>query len=350
MTYSMKRLIFTALFVLLLAAGFAQKPYKVLFYNVENLFDTVRDPEIKDREFTPKGPKRWTAAKYERKIRNIERVLFDIAAVDKIYPVVIGVSEIENRNVLEDLIATPKLAPANYRIVHYDSPDARGVDVAFFYRPDQFELEGSAAIRYTIDRIPDFKTRDIVTMWGTIEQEPFYFMVAHWPSRRGGKESSSFLRERAAEIMRRAADSVRAANPKVKVVMMGDLNDDATDRSITEVIGARGDLRKVEPGGYFNPYIEVLKSGIGTLAYDDQWNLFDNIIVSDNLVTGPSGTLQLQRVGDSKFYGCVFRAPYLFQKEGQFKGYPLRTFVGDNFQNGYSDHLPVFILMGKQSN
>lgn len=343
----MKRLLFTGLFAALVLACFAQKPYKVVFYNFENLFDTIRDPEIFDAEFTPEGPKKWNAAKYEKKINNLSRVLFDIAAIDKNYPAVIGVSEIENRTVLQDVISTPKLAPANYRIVHYDSPDARGVDVAFFYRPDVFKLEGSAPIPFTMPELPKFRTRDIVTMWGTIEDEPFYFMVAHWPSRLGGKEASAPKRERAAEIMRRAADSVLAINPATKIVMMGDLNDDATDRSIVEVIGAKGDMKDLQKGGYYNPYIEMLKAGIGTLAYRDQWNLFDNIIVSENLATGSEGQLKLQRAPKSKYYGNIFRAPYLFQKEGQFKGYPLRTFVGNNFQGGFSDHFPVFIYIGK---
>lgn len=256
----MKKLLFSGFFVLLLLAGFAQKPYKVMFYNFENLFDTINDPEILDEEFTPDGPKKWNSVKYNKKIGNLERVLFDIAALDKNYPAVIGVSEVENRSVLEDVIATPKLAPANYRIVHYDSPDARGVDVAFFYRPDVFELEGSAPIPFTMEGLPNFKTRDIVTMWGTIEGEPFYFMVAHWPSRLGGKEASAPKRERAAEIMRRAADSVLRLDPATKVVMMGDFNDDATDDSITEVLGAKGDIRKLEPGDYYNPFINVLKA------------------------------------------------------------------------------------------
>ena len=245
----MKKLLFTGLFAALIVACFAQKPYKVVFYNFENLFDTIRNPEIYDEEFTPEGPKKWNTPKYTKKINNLSRVLFDIAAINKDYPVVIGVSEIENRNVMEDVIATPKLAPANYRIVHYDSPDARGVDVAFYYRPDVFKLEGSAPIPYTMESLPNFRTRDVVTMWGTIDGEPFYFMVAHWPSRLGGKEASAPKRERAAEIMRHAADSVLAINPATKVVMMGDFNDDATDKSITEVLGAEGNIRKLQPGG-----------------------------------------------------------------------------------------------------
>ena len=342
----MKKLLFSGFFVLLLLAGFAQKPYKVMFYNFENLFDTINDPEILDEEFTPDGPKKWNSVKYNKKIGNLERVLFDIAALDKNYPAVIGVSEVGNRSVLEDVIATPKLAPANYRIVHYDSPDARGVDVAFFYRPDVFELEGSAPIPFTMEGLPNFKTRDIVTMWGTIEGEPFYFMVAHWPSRLGGKEASAPKRERAAEIMRRAADSVLRLDPATKVVMMGDFNDDATDDSITEVLGAKGDIRKLEPGDYYNPFINVLKAGYGTLAYQDAWNLFDNIVVSENLVAGDG--LKIRKASPkARFYGNIFSRPYMIQQEGQYKGYPLRTFVGNNFQGGYSDHFPVYIYIGK---
>ena len=172
-----KRLIFTLLLAAFIVACFAQKPYKVMFYNLENFFDTINDPEVLDDEFTPEGPKQWNSAKYTRKIGNLERVLFDIAAEDKDYPVVIGVSEIENRNVMEDVIATPKLAPANYRIVHYDSPDARGVDVAFYYRPDVFKLEGSAPIPFTMESLPNFRTRDVVTMWGTIDGEPFLSLI-----------------------------------------------------------------------------------------------------------------------------------------------------------------------------
>lgn len=148
-----KRLIFTGLLALLFAACcFAQKPYKVVFYNLENFFDTINDPEVNDDEFTPEGPKKWNSVKYAKKLGNTEKVLFDIAGIDKDYPIVIGVSEVENRSVLEDIIATPKMAPGNYRISHYDSPEARGVDVAFMYRPDVFKLEGSAPIRTQILR------------------------------------------------------------------------------------------------------------------------------------------------------------------------------------------------------
>ena len=344
----MKRIFLTGLFASLIAvACFAQKPYKVVFYNFENLFDTIHDPGVLDEEFTPEGPKKWNSAKYTRKIGNLERVLFDIAAEDKDYPVVIGVSEIENRSVMEDVIAQPKLAPGNYRIVHYDSPDARGVDVAFYYRPDVFKLEGSAAIPLKMPELPNFRTRDFVTMWGTIDSEPFFFLVSHWPSRLGGKDASEFKRIAVGEQMRRIADSVLKVNPATKIVAMGDFNDDPTDQSMLEGLGAKPKTKELQPGDFFSPFHAVLRAGMGTLAYGDAWNLFDNIVVSENLVNAKPGELRLVRAPGSKYYGNVFKRNYMIQREGQFKGYPLRTYVGNNFQGGYSDHFPVYIYIGK---
>lgn len=343
-----KRLIFTGLLALLFAACcFAQKPYKVVFYNLENFFDTINDPEVNDDEFTAEGPKKWNSVKYAKKLGNTEKVLFDIAGIDKDYPIVIGVSEVENRSVLEDIIATPKMAPGNYRISHYDSPEARGVDVAFMYRPDVFKLEGSAPIRTQIPSLPNFKTRDISTMWGTIDGEPFFFMVAHWPSRLGGKDASEFKRIAVGEQMRRIADSVLKVNPATKIVAMGDFNDDPTDQSMLEGLGAKPKTKELQPGDFFSPFHAVLRAGMGTLAYGDAWNLFDNIVVSENLVNAKPGELRLVRAPGSKYYGNVFKRNYMIQREGQFKGYPLRTYVGNNFQGGYSDHFPVYIYIGK---
>lgn len=344
----MKKLITIILLVVLLPRlSLAQQPYKILFYNVENFFDTIDDPEVLDDEFTPKGIKAWNETKYKKKLHNIERVLFDVSAMNKDYPIVIGLCEVENRNVLEDVVSTPKLTPANYRIVHYDSPEMRGVDVAFIYRPDVFKKEGEKAIRTIVPSLPDFKTRDILTMWGQIENEPFFFMVAHWPSRTGGKEVSEFKRIAVAKQMRAIADSVLTANPATKIVMMGDLNDDPTDKSIAEGFGAKFKLKNLNTTDFYNPFAEMLKAGYGSLAYGDAWNIFDQMIVSENLATGSTGKLKLQHFSGSKFYGNIFKRHYMVQKEGQYKGYPLRTYVGDSFQNGFSDHFPVFITIGK---
>ena len=211
-----KKLIITAVLASVMVMCFAQKPHKIMFYNMENFFDTIDDPETNDEEFLPDGAKRWNTAKYDKKLRNMERVLFDIAAIDRNYPAVIGVSEIENRSILEDIASTRKLLPARYAICHYDSPDLRGVDVAFLYRPDVFKLEGSADIPVRIASLPNWRTRGIVTMWGTIDDEPFLFMVAHWPSRLGGQAASAFKRNAAADQMRptRASKSIWAPRPR----------------------------------------------------------------------------------------------------------------------------------------
>ncbi len=321
------------------------KPYSVVFYNLENLFDIYNDPETHDDEFTPQGVKQWNETRYQKKLYNMERVLFDIAAQQKEYPIVIGVSEIENRSVLEDLISQPKLKGANYRICHYDSPDARGVDVAFLYRPDVFKIQGSDNIKLHVEGLPNFRTRDLVVMWGTIEDEPFYFLVSHWPSRLGGKEASQFKRDACAKQIREIKDSLLRENPATKVIVMGDFNDDATDDSIVEVMGAKGKVKELESGDFFNPYNEMLRAGLGTLAYQDEWNLFDNICVTENLVNAERGKLKILK--GKKYYGNIFTRPYMLQLEGQYKNYPLRTFVTNNFQNGFSDHFPVYIYIGK---
>ena len=344
-----KKLIITAVLASVMVMCFAQKPHKIMFYNMENFFDTIDDPETNDEEFLPDSAKRWNTAKYDKKLRNMERVLFDIAAIDRNYPAVIGVSEIENRSILEDIASTRKLLPARYAICHYDSPDLRGVDVAFLYRPDVFKLEGSADIPVRIASLPNWRTRGIVTMWGTIDDEPFLFMVAHWPSRLGGQAASAFKRNAAAEQMRAIADSVLKVNPATKIVAMGDFNDDPTDESVEVHLGAKAKIKELQPGDFYTPFADMLKAGLGTLAYRDAWNLFDNIVVSENLATGSAGKLKLIKdpYKKTKFYGNIFKPSYLIQQEGQYKGYPLRTFVGNNFQGGFSDHLPVFIYIAK---
>lgn len=345
----MRKLFATCLLAAAVFACTAHKPgTAVVFYNLENLFDTIDDPDTNDDEFLPEGARCWTDDKYRQKLGNMSRVLADIAAHNDGFPAVIGVAEVENIGVMRDLAAQPALADGGYEIVHFDSPDARGIDCGFFYRPDLFRIEGSAAVKFAPAERPDLRTRDMVTMWGTLYGEPFCFIVTHWPSRLGGKEETAPLRMLAAAQCRRMADSVRMANPKVKVVIMGDMNDDATDDSIVEGLGCAA--RPEELDGerrMFNPFIEILKSGRGTLAYRDSWNLFDNIIVSDNMAGEGSRGLKIERAADSEFYGHIFCEPYMVQSEGRYRGYPLRTFIGTNFMNGFSDHFPVYIRISK---
>lgn len=330
-----------------LGSGAQTRPYTVAFYNLENLFDTIKSPGVYDEEFTPQGPKAWNSAKYLKKIGNIEQVFYNMAGTFKSYPTIIGVSEIENRNVLEDVVSTPKLMKANYQIVHYDSPDARGVDVALLYRPDQFNYEGSRAIPMVLADDPGFKTRDILSVWGTIDGERFCFFVCHWPSRLGGQAASEPKRVAAARTVKHAVDSILAEQPDTRIVIMGDMNDDPTDKSLAQELGGKGKASDVKPGELFNPFMEMFKAGYGTLAYQDAWNLFDNMIVSGNLLTAPDGGLKLVKAEKSKYYGNIFDRAFLRQTSGQYKNYPLRTFVGNTFQGGYSDHFPVYIHIAK---
>lgn len=323
--------------------------YTVMFYNAENLFDIYDDPAVLDDEFTPDGPKAWTETKYRKKLYNLAEVIHALARANRQYPAVIGLSEVENRLVLDDLVGEGKLVPANYRIVHYDSPEARGVDVALLYRPDQFEYEWSEPIRTRIPERPDFRTRDILAVCGRIDGELFCFFVNHWSSRLGGAEASEYLRCGAAATLRHFADSLRAVHPGIKLVAMGDMNDNPTDRSLAEVLGAAGRPDEVIPGGFFNPFVQLYRDGYGSNAYQDTWSLFDNIVVSDNLLGDGPGELRLLSGHGRKgsYYGMVFKRSFMVQQKGQYRNYPLRTFSGNAFLGGYSDHFPVFITIGK---
>ena len=342
-----RRWIFTGLLAVALFAGFAQKPYKVVFYNLENFFDTIDDPRVQDDEFTPDGAKKWNAERYARKLANVERVFSDIAASDGDFPIVIGVSEVENRGVVESIAAAEKLAPADYRIVHFDSPDERGIDVAFLYCPDRFRFEGAAPMRANIPQLPHFKTRDILTMWGTIDEEPFFFLVSHWPSRLGGQEASEFKRMAVGAQIRRIADSVRDDRPVAKIVVMGDFNDDPIDRSLVDGLRTSLSISELQEGDLFNPFAAIFRAGSGTLAYNGAWNLFDHIVVSANLATGSSGGLRLLPDADSLYWGRIVAPAYLLQSDGAYRGCPLRTFEGKRYWGGFSDHLPVCICIGK---
>ena len=321
--------------------------YTFVFYNVENLFDTVNDQNVLDDEFTPDGPKKWTDVKYAKKLANLEKVLFDLSKSQKDYPTIVTVSEIENRRVLDDIASTPALLPANYQIIHYDSPERRGVDVALFYRPDQFEYLWSDPIKPIIPEWPEFVTRDILAVCGKIEGELFCFFVNHWSSRWGGAQASEYLRCGAAQTLRDYTDSLSQVYPDIKYVIMGDMNDDPHDKSLYEVLGAKEDRENIATGDFYNPFYNMLKAGYGSLAYQDGWNIFDNIVVNKNLVDGGEGKLVLKSRKKGKFYGNIFKRKYMITQRGQYKNYPFRTYSGNAFMNGYSDHLPVYIIVGK---
>ncbi|MCW5921595.1 MAG: endonuclease/exonuclease/phosphatase family protein [Saprospiraceae bacterium] len=322
--------------------------YKVAaigFYNLENLFDTIDSPTTNDADFLPGGRLAWNTEKYVSKQKNMAKVISQLAT--ELTPdgvALLGVAEIENRKVLEDLVAQTDLKDRNYQIVHFDSPDERGIDCGILYQPKYFTLAGAKAYPVSLKDPKTDKedfTRDIVYAAGTFDGDLVHIMVGHWPSRRGGESASAWARKAAAGVCRHITDSLLAIDADAKIIIMGDLNDDPTNKSVTEVLKAKGSTEKMKEGDLYNTMYDHFKNGNGTLAYRDSWNLFDQMIVSQGLVSKKVGGWQLYK-------SVVFRKPWLLQTEGAFRGYPFRTFVGDIFINGYSDHLPVYLFLLKK--
>lgn len=356
----MKRsFIVAALLLLMSLSASAQKTqqnYVIGFYNLENLFDTYDDPVKNDNEFLPEGKNKWTQAKYEKKLHNMAKVIRSMADNNKRWHTILGISEIENRLVIEDLVSQPEIADANYQIVHYDSPDRRGVDVALLYKPDQFTYLDSESIPFDFNSDIDFsdtdtsyfKTRDILMVHGLIAGEHFAFYVAHLPSRIGGKGGN--LRSRGAEIIYNHSRRMEAKYPGIKIVAMGDMNDNPTDDSMAKYLHGQEHLENVTPGEFYSPYISMLKAGYGSLCYQGVWSIYDLELVNYNLAHAPDGGLKIQPVTKNhgkEYYGVVFKRPWMTTQKGQYKGYPFRTFSNGAFVGGYSDHYPTYIVIGK---
>lgn len=315
--------------------------FGVAFYNLENLFDTINNNGKYDLEFSPEGKNRWDGHKYWSKIKNLSYSISQMTTKRTPHgPAIIGVSEIENITVLQDLVKAEAIRPWNLQICHHDSPDARGVDVGLLYNPRLFRVENVTNHRLVVPKLPNFRTRDQMCVVGQLGGSRIAVIVNHWPSRRGGNEESSWLREAAAELCKSISDSLYKVDPNIGIVILGDLNDDPSDKSCSQVLGAVKKIKDTKPGGFFNPFWEKLDRGIGSYIYRGSWDLFDQIIINKNLVDGATGL---------KYIGAeVLNKPFLLQSDGQYKGYPHRTFSGGVWQNGYSDHLPTEIFLVKE--
>lgn len=344
----MKKYIFIVLFLLTtsiqtFSQGKKMKIACVAFYNTENLYDTKNDPNKDDDEFTPEGKNNWTEERYKIKLEHTADVISKLGGeLIKGGPTLIGLSEIENKQVVLDLISQPALAPSGYDVVHYDSPDRRGVDVAFIYQKKRFVVTASRAMPLHYPEEKDFASRDQLVVSGLLDGEPVSVIVNHWPSRRGGEKKSDPKRIAAAELCKSISDSLRKFDPNAKIIIMGDLNDDPVNTSIAKHLKAKGNKDDVGDMEFFNPMWKLFKNGIGTLAYKDSWNLFDQIILSKPLLGDDKSTYKYQKVR-------VFNEKFLTQKEGNFEGYPFRTYVGDVWQGGYSDHFPVYVFLAKEA-
>lgn len=317
-------------------------PALIGFYNVENLFDTLDTPDVNDEEYTPNSAKLWNTTRYNRKLERLAQVIGDMGK--DLHPegvAILGLCEVENKQVVEDLANTKGIRDRGYQVVHEDGPDRRGIDAALMYDPKRFKVLGHKSYRLTMPDKPDMLTRDQLLVSGILDGDTMHVIVAHWPSRRGGEKRSMPNRKAAAELGRHIIDSLLTRNADARIMYMGDLNDDPVSPSVERFLRSTGDKSKAVDGRLYNPMYAPYQKGVGTLAWRDAWNLFDQIIISEALVTGQGGNY--------KYYGArIFNEAYLRQKDGNFAGYPFRTYVGDTYQDGFSDHFPVFLILVKE--
>ena len=320
------------------------KVHTIAFYNVENLFDTINDPNKYDEASPIMELKSGREEIYKQKVKNMADVISKIGAkTSKNSPAVIGLSEVENRAVIEDLANDPALSSKNYGIIHYESPDERGIDVALMYQKALFKPLSSSSHELKLrdnDGDRDY-TRDQLLVSGYLDGDLIHVIVNHWPSRSGGEARSRSKREEAAALNRRLIDSLQSNDPYAKILTMGDLNDNPNNSSLKKVLKAKGDKNRIGFKGLYNPMEGFFKKGLGSNAYRDSWSLFDQIIISKPLLEDDYYSYRFFKAG-------IFNAQFLITKKGQFKGYPFRSFSWGGFTNGYSDHFPVFVHVIKE--
>jgi hypothetical protein len=344
--------------------------HTVAFWNLENIFDTINQAN-NDEEWLPKGAQNWTGARYKQKIKNLAKVISGIGTNEKQKnaPTIIGGSEIENRSVLEDLVRDPQLVPYDYGIVHFDSPDKRGIDVGFLYQKKHFkptsykniplyiyskdltarDKEKAGKEKKENEEATDDKTeesqgsriftRDQLLVTGLLDGEEINVIVCHWPSRSGGEKKSAPYREAAARLTRKITDSLQAIKPDAKVIILGDLNDGSFNKSVKVEIGAKGKKEQVDDKGIYNPFEEMANRGNGTIAYRDAWDIFDIIMFTKPFIKENDYTSwRYWKAG-------IYNKPFMITTMGQYKGYPLRHSLTEV---GYSDHFPVYIYLIKE--
>lgn len=344
----MKKPLFLVATLILVIQLWAQQSYKsaiVSFYNFENFYDTIFHGSNDDEAFTPHGTKAYTSKVFNDKVQRLATVLSQIGTdVNPDGPALLGTAEIENQFVLDTLLKHPLIAKRNYKYVHYNSRDFRGVDVALIYNPKYFKVEKSRPVYVQLPQGAKdaIYTRDILWVQGLLDGEKVNIFVSHWPSRSGGEKRSEPGRMAAATTLRRFLDSLDIIYPNTKSVIMGDLNDDPVNNSITVGLNAHGDIKKLKKEQLYNPWVDYYKSGLGTLAYQDSWSLFDQIIISQDW-------LDKKQQGFFYYKNNVFKPDFMIESFGQYKGYPKRTYSGDVYNYGYSDHFPTYLIMLKKA-
>ena len=309
----------------------------IAFYNIENLFDIYDDEQTNDDDFLPTSAKRWTKKRYNNKILKLGSVISKIGFENTNKPpVIVGLAEVENTLVLEDLMQCEDLSSFNYGYVHYDSNDERGIDVALLYDKDEFKVESSETFSLNImtpEGERDF-TRDILLVSGYLEDEFIHIIVNHWPSRRDGEKESSFKRIIAAKKVLEIIQLINEKHNTPKIMILGDFNDNPNNESVSYLMSNNH---------LYNPLQKLQTRNRGSQNYNFQWNLFDQIIITKNLMD-PSPN------GYSFYKANIFDDKFLTQYHGKFKGHPFRTYIGKKYMGGFSDHFPVFIQIKKPIN
>ncbi len=307
--------------------------YRAAFYNVENLFDTIDIPNKFDDEFSPNGNKKWNTERYYDKLNKLSKVVDGMN-----YPSILGLCEIENEAVLKDFVSETSLKGYNYQIVHFESPDERGIDNALIYNQTQFEVITSKniSIDFPKDIAENDLTRDILYVKGKLAGNVIiHVFVNHWPSRRGGVKESEPKRTYVASVLRKAVDEIFGESPKANILILGDLNDEPNKTSVMETLGAKTSLIKIEEKSLYNCMAELSKNGKGTYQYKGDWNMIDNIIVSSSLMNSAS-KIQVTNA-------TVFQADWMMYNDPKYGKVPSKSYGGPNYYGGYSDHLPVFV-------
>lgn len=311
----------------------------IVSYNVENLFDTINNPDKEDDEFTPVSKKNWNTDRYTKKINDLAFVIKSINKNE--LPEIVSLIEVENKTVVKDLLSTKHLKEGGYAFVHEDSPDARGIDVAFAYRKSEFKYIEHQSLPVYYDFEPETTTRDILYVKGQLKNNEFlYFFVNHWSSRRKGKKESEPKRLVAAGIVRAKVDSILKKDKKAKIVILGDFNDEPVDKSLKEVLIASNNQKSINRRELFNVMYDKDLLSKGTYNYKGDWNMLDNIIVSQSLLHSKKGyTISYDG-------GQIFKEKWMMYdnvKAGKYT--PSKTYGGPNYYGGVSDHFPVYIML-----
>ena len=310
-----------------------RKEYTVLSYNVENLFDTVDDPKVPDEEFLPESEKKWTNERYQKKLDDLAKVISEVNALET--PEIVGLIEVENRSVLEDLIRTGAFKDQPYAIIHEESPDYRGIDVALIYRKDAFTEIMHEILPVVFPDDTAFKTRDILYVSGKVRNKTVHVFVNHWPSRIGGDQKTEPKRVLAASVLKHKVDQLLALDPKAHIIIMGDMNDEPVNKSLQQTLGAQSPDSGEK---LVNLMFPDDVAGLGTYFYSGNWNMLDNLVVSGEMITGKNVRIQNQK-------GDIYSSPWMIFTNKNGAQTPNRTYVGPKYVGGVSDHFPVYFKM-----